>query len=162
MPGSFKNLREIWEKSVKPLFIKAPPAKNLFGHRYDMMLKLQAGLSPFEKDQMDLFVAIRELDGKVKNYPDYLREASAFCEMRLNTPDSPASQKMDLEKIEHFKTALDLLISSGASVGKQYMDRVRAEMKIPLSTDIRARALNLYRQELLTEIASLRGPKADN
>lgn len=161
MPGPFNRLRDIWEKSVKPLYTKAPPAKNIFGHRHDTVLKLKSALTPFEKDQMNLFIAIRELDGTVKTYPDYLREASAFCELRLDNPTSPASQKMDLDKLSHFKVAVDLLIAAGANVGKDYMDRVRAEMPVPLTAEIRARALTLYRQELLAEIATLRRPKAD-
>lgn len=162
MRGPFGYLREIWEKTVRQLCAKKESPKNLFGHRYDKMLELQAGLSPFEKNQMNLYIALKEIDGAVRHYPDYLREASAFFELRLGKPDSPASLEMDLNRVAHFKIALDLLIASASSAGKDYMDRVRAEMPVPLTPDIRKRALELERQSLLAEIATLRGPKVGN
>ncbi|MDB5491366.1 MAG: hypothetical protein JWO78_1215 [Micavibrio sp.] len=162
MPSPSDRLRDIWEKSIKPLYTKKPPYKNLFGIRYEKMLELQKTLTPLEKDQMDFFIAVREMDGAVRHYPDYLKEASAFCRLRLENPESATSRKMDLNRLSHFETALNLLLASASSVGKDYMDRVRAEMPVPLTPEMRRRAVEAERQALRADIATLKSPKADN
>lgn len=158
------KLRDIWAAARGILFREKPePILNLFGVRYKAMNAQKANLSPLENDRMLLFTAVAQLRGDVKNFADYIVQMGVFCDECIRHPDSPWAKDIDIDRIAHFKTSVDLLVASFSNVGRDYMNKVRSDMITPIDNRMleRARAFShdAERIALLREIKELKAGK---
>lgn len=125
-----KNIRNLWNTYVRPV-IAPEKHLNLFGHRYNTWQAALATLDHREKQSLDFFIAFATADAPMKNYIDYIRQVSAFCDLCVRNPDSALGRRVDSRKTAQLKVTTDLLLEAVRNAKPAYLDRVRAEMRVP-------------------------------
>lgn len=146
-------LTKVWNENVRPLIAPAQKKKkNLFGIRYDKMHEVLSTLNQVEKDRMDFFIVAATEDEPIKDYIQYINYMAEFCNVCVHNPEAGFAKGLDMQKIGHLKTSLDLLQAAIRNSDKDYLDLVRSTMPPPsmaaMRQRVRAAEIGILKQDI--------------